>query len=305
MNCALILALAVASRPFRSVANLVVLVDNMALEAIALCAITYLLIGGLFDLSLDGTVALSGVVAGKIMEAGVSPLVAILAALVTGAGIGYVNGYAVNRMKLNPLMVTLATWWIGIGATLGMTKAIAPDQFPQWFQALGQTRALGLRVFVFYALAIVAGYSVVLHRTVTGRHIYAIGGNRRAAELCGIRADRLGIGLYVQAGLLAALIGIILCARLNAAAPQAVDGMALRVIAAAVIGGCSLSGGRGSIWAGLLGLVLMAVLTNASIMLHVSPYWQKALIGGVLLIAIATERLGRTSSSGQSAANGG
>lgn len=271
----------------------------------ALCGVTYLLIAKLFDLSLDGTVALSGVVAGLLMEAGINPVWAMLAALGVGALVGFVNGWAVNRWRLNPLMVTLATWWIGIGATLGMTKAIAPDQFPQWFQALGQTRALGLRVFVFYALAIVAGYSVVLHRTVTGRHIYAIGGNRRAAELCGIRADRLGIGLYVQAGLVAALIGLVMAARLNAAAPQAVDGMALRVIAAAVIGGCSLSGGRGSIWAGLLGLVLMAVLTNASIMLHVSPYWQKALIGSVLLIAIATERLGRTSSSGQSAANGG
>ena len=135
-------------------------------------------------------------------------------------------------------MVTLASWWIGVGATLGLTLAIAPDQFPAWFQRIGQARVLGLRVFVFYAVAIVAAYSVVLHRTVTGRHIYAIGGNRRAAELCGVRADRLGTGLYVQAGIMAALIGLILCARLNAAAPQAVDGMALRVIAAAVIGGC-------------------------------------------------------------------
>lgn len=270
----------------------------MALEAIALCAITYLLIGGLFDLSIDGTAALSGVVAGEMMTAGIHPLLAILAALATGATVGTVNGYAVNRMKLNPLMVTLATWWIAVGATLGITKALAPYGYPAWFQAIGQARLFGVRAFVGYAVVIVAAYSVVLRYTVTGRHIYAIGGNRRAAELCGVRADGLGIGLYVQAGLVAAFIGVVMAARLNASAPQVVDGMTLRVIAAAVIGGCSLSGGRGSIMAGLLGLVLMAVLSNATVLLGISPYWQKALIGGVLLAAIATERLGRTSHSG-------
>lgn len=305
VNCALILALAVASPHFRSVANAVVLVDNLALEAIALCALTYLLIGGLFDLSMDGVAALSGVVAGQMMTAGINPLAAILAALATGAGIGLVNGYAVNRLKLNPLMVTLATWWIAVGATLGITKALSPYGFPAWFQAIGQARLLGLRAFVGYAVAIVALWSLVLARTVTGRHIYALGGNRRAAELCGVHTDRLGIGLYVQAGLIASFIGLVMCARLNAAAPQVVDGMTLRVIAAAVIGGCSLSGGRGSIVAGLLGLVLMTVLSNATVLLHISPYWQKALIGSVLLIAIATEALGRKSSSGQRAATGG
>ena len=293
MNCALILALAVASRQFRTTANLVVLIDNLALEAIALCALSYLLIGGLFDLSMDGVAALSGVVAGEIMAAGINPLWGIMAGLITGVAFGMMNGVAVNVWRLNPLMVTLATWWIAIGVTLGITKALSPFGFPEWFQALGQTRVLGLRVFVFYALVIVGAYSFVLRHTVTGRHIYAIGGNRRAAELCGVHSERLGVGLYLQTGLLAALIGLIMCARLNAAAPQVVDGMGLRVIAAAVIGGCSLSGGRGSIMAGLLGLVLMTVLSNGAVLLHVSPYWQKALIGGVLLIAIATERFGR------------
>lgn len=293
VNCALVLALAAASPQFRSVANLVVLVDNLALEAIALAALSALLIGGLFDLSMDGVAALSGVIAGELMVAGVNPVWAGLAALSTGALFGWVNGWAVNKWRLNALMVTLATWWIAAGATLGITKALSPYGFPAWFQALGQTRVLGLRVFVLYAAVIVGGWSFMLHKTVTGRHIYAIGGNRRAAELCGVRADRLGIGLYMQAGIIAAFIGLVMAARLNAGAPQVVDGMALRVIAAAVIGGCSLSGGRGSIWAGLLGLVLMAVLSNATVLLHISPYWQKALIGGVLLIAIATERFGR------------
>lgn len=293
MNCALVLALAAALPQFRSVANLVVLIDNLALEAIALAALSVLLIGGLFDLSMDGVAALSGVIAGELMVAGVNPAWAGLAALSTGALFGWVNGWAVNKWKLNALMVTLATWWIAAGATLGITKALSPYGFPTWFQAFGQTRVLGLRVFVLYAVVIVGAWSFMLHRTVTGRHIYAIGGNRRAAELCGVRADRLGIGLYMQAGMIAAFIGLVMAARLNAGAPQAVDGMALRVIAAAVIGGCSLAGGRGSIVAGLLGLVLMAVLSNATVLLRISPYWQKALVGGVLLIAIATERFGR------------
>lgn len=283
--------LALVSEAFRSPANLVVLVDNMAFETIALTGVTLLLIGGLFDLSLDGVVALAGVVAGEVMLAGLDPILGIAAGLGTGALFGAVNGLAVNRWKLNPLMVTLATGWLAVGITLGVTRAIAPFGYPDWFQALGQARFLGFKVFVFYAVVVCLAASLMLHFTVTGRHIYALGGNRRSALLCGVRVDRLGLGLYVFAGLLAALIGVVMAARLNASSPLAVDGMALRVIAAAVIGGCSLSGGRGSIWAGLLGLLLMDVLSNATVLLHVSPYWQKALIGGVLLAAIASERL--------------
>jgi len=263
-----------------------------------LSALTLLLVGGLFDLSCDGVTALAGIVAGEIMDAGGSPVIGIAAALGAGALFGLVNGWAVNKWRLNPLMVTLATWWIAVGATYGITKALSPYGFPEWFLRLGQARLLGLRIFVFYAAAIVLVWSFMLHKTVVGRHIYAIGGNRRAAELCGIRADNLGIGLYIQASLLAAFIGIVMAARINAAAPQAVDGMNLRVIAGAVIGGCALSGGRGSIFAGLLGLVLMSVLSNAAILLHISPYWQRALIGGVLFIAIATERFGRKNTNG-------
>lgn len=285
--------LALISEAFRSPANLVVLIDNLAFEAIALSAMTLLLIGGLFDLSLDGVVALCGVIAGEVMLLGLDPALGILAGLLTGLVFGAVNGLAVNRWRLNPLMVTLATGWLAVGITLGLTRAIAPFGYPDWFQALGQARILGLRAFVFYAVVVCLAASLTLHFTTIGRHIYAIGGDRRSAVLCGVRADRLGLGLYVQAGLLAALIGIVMAARLNASSPVAVDGMALRVIAAAVIGGCSLAGGRGSIWAGLLGLTLMAVLANATVLLHVSPYWQKALIGGVLFGAIASERFGK------------
>jgi len=256
----------------------VVLIDNLALETIMLSALTLLLVGGLFDLSCDGVTALAGIVAGEIMDAGGSPVLGMAAALGAGALFGLVNGWAVNKWRLNPLMVTLATWWIAVGATYGITKALSPYGFPEWFLRLGQARLLGLRIFVFYAVAIVLVWSFMLHKTVVGRHIYAIGGNRRAAELCGIRADNLGIGLYIQASLLAAFIGIVMAARINAAAPQAVDGM--------------------SIFAGLLGLVLMSVLSNAAILLHISPYWQRALIGGVLFIAIATERFGRKNTNG-------
>lgn len=256
-------------------------------------------------MSLDGTAALSGVIAGEMMIHKIDPLWAILAAFATGAAFGLVNGWAVNKWKLNAFMVTLATWWIAAGATMGITMALPPYGFPQWFQSLGQAHIGGIKIFALYALVVLALWSVVLHRTVTGRHIFALGGNRRAAELCGVRTDRLGIGLYIQAGMLAALIGLVMAARLDAASPFPVDGMSLKVIAAAVIGGCSLSGGRGSIMAGLLGLVLMNVLTNAAILLHVSPYWQKALIGSVLLIAIATEVVGRKHSVANSATNGG
>ena len=131
--------------------------------------------------------------------------------------------------------------------------------------------------------------ALVLARTKFGRHVYIMGGNPEAGRLFGVQVDGLGIKLYVLMGFLAALIGIVLAARLDAAAPNVVDGMTMRVIAAAVIGGCSLSGGKGGVLAGLLGLLLLNMMTNAMVILGVNPYWQKSWIGAVLLLALVLD----------------
>jgi ribose transport system permease protein len=284
-------ALTLGTNRFLTRPNLTVILDNMALETIILSGMTLLLIGGYFDLSVDGVVALSGIVAGLAMNRGVPWPMASLAGVGVGLMVGLINGVVVALWKINGLIATLTTWWICLGFAFGLTKAIAPYQFPEAFQVLGQARVLGLRVIVFYALASVVLASVVLHLTKFGAHVYVSGDNREASYMMGVPVQRLGMALYLIVGLLGALCGILLSARLNAASPLATDGTTLRVIAAAVIGGCSLAGGKGSVVGGLLGLLLLNVLGNAIVILGISPHWQKAVLGGVLLTAVLTEQL--------------
>lgn len=289
-NIILIIIMWIITPYFFTKSNLVVLVDNIALEAIALSGYTLLLIGGYFDLSIDGIVSLTGVVAGLMMVGGIPWYIAVGASLLVSGIIGFVNGFIVVKLGINGLIATLTTWWICIGVSLGLTKALSPYGFPEGFQLIGQTRLLGFRSAVLCAIVVVIILSVVLHWHRIGAHIYASGDNKQSSKMMGIDITRLGIGLYVLVGLLSGFIGLMIASRLNAASPIAVDGMALRVIAAVVIGGGSLSGGKGSIVAGLLGLCIMHILSNSMIQLGISPYWQKSLLGGILLIAVLSEK---------------
>lgn len=271
--------------------NLVVLIDNIALEAVVLSGYTMLVIGGYFDLSTDGVASLTGIIFGLLVTNGVFWIIAMVVAMTVATGIGTFNGYVVARLRINGLIATLTTWWICIGFSLGLTKAIAPYNFPDTFQMLGQARVFGFRILIIYALLVVPFLALILHRHIIGAHIYVSGDNRIASEMMGINVNKLGMGLYALVGFLAGFIGIMTTSRLNAASPVAVDGMTLRIIAAIVIGGVSLSGGKGTIIGGLLGLSLMHILGNAAIQLGVSPYWQKAVLGSILLIAVLTEKI--------------
>lgn len=289
INVAFIAIMAFASQAFVSPSNILSLLSNMALESIALAGVTFLLVGRLFDLSVDGVVAMAGVVCGKLITSGVPWWIAAVASLALGIVVGIINGLLVMRLKINPLIATLGTWWMSVGIAYGLTKAISPYGFPEAFQAIGQARILDVKIYVWYAIIIVGVMAVVLAFTRFGRHVHVMGGNPEAGRLFGVQVDRIGIKLYVIMGLLAAFIGVVLASRLNSGSPNAVDGMTMRVIAAAVIGGCSLSGGRGNVLSGLLGLLLMNMLTNAATILGVSPYYQKFIIGGVLLLALVLD----------------
>lgn len=291
VNIIVMTVLAFATRYFWTRANLVVIIDNMTLEIVILTGYTLLLVGGYFDLSVDGIAAISGVVLGLLINNGTNWVIAIFAGLLLGIGIGLFNGVVVAKFKVNGLIATLTTWWICIGFSLGMTKAISPYNFPDAFQTLAQTRVFGFRVLIIYAILAIVVLSVILHFTRTGSHIYVSGDNKQSAELMGIDTVKLGIILYTLVGLLAGFVGIMMASRLDAASPSTVDGMTLRVIAAIVIGGGSLSGGKGNIIAGVLGLLLMHVLSNAVIHLGVSPYFQKAVLGSVLLMAVLAEKI--------------
>lgn len=293
INLIAIVLLWIFTPHFMSMDNLVVLVDNMALEAIVLSGYVLLLASGNFDLSIDGVVALCGVVAGLLMVDGVHWVIASLLSLLLAGLVGYINGLVVSKLKVNGLIATLTTTWICIGITFGMTKALAPYGFPEAFQWFGQARIFGFRILVIYAIIVSAILAVVLDYTKLGAHIYVTGDNSLAAEMMGVNTTLVGMKMYILVGLLSGFVGLMTASKLNAASPMAVDGMALRVIAAAVIGGTGLSGGSGSVIGGLLGLLLMSILSNAVIQLGASPYWQKSMLGGILLFAVLIEKVRR------------
>jgi ribose transport system permease protein len=277
---------------FLRIENFRVILDNMGLDAVVMVGTVLLLAAGRFDLSIDGVAALSGIVTGKLLvETGLATVPAVAAGLGTGLAVGLINGVLIERFGLNPLMTTLATWWGTTGVALGLTQGYSPFGFPDAFTQIGQTTFFGSMIAVYYAIVVLVVAAAVLTFSRFGYHIFATGGDREAARLNGIRVNRIGIVLYMLAGLLSAAAGLIFAARLSTASPVAFDGLALDVIAAAVIGGASLNGGRGSIIGGLLGLLLLNMLGNAAIYVGISPYWQKAISGAVLLVAVSGDVL--------------
>lgn len=284
--------MAIMAPVFVSGPNIAVLLSNMALESIAMAGLTLLLIAGMFDLSADGVVGMCCVICATLMVIGAAPVAAIVISLCAGIIVGLLNGFLVMYLKINALISTLATWWMAIGIAYGLTRAVTPYGFPDSFQVLGQARVLGTRIYVWYAAVILLVSATILSNTKFGRHIYVVGGNKEAGRLFGVHVERLGIILYVFVGFLAAFIGVVLAARLNAGPPNVVNGMTMRVIAASVIGGCSLSGGKGNVLSGLLGLSLLTMLSNAATILGMDPYWQKLIIGTVLLVALVLDSIG-------------
>jgi ribose transport system permease protein len=274
---------------FLSTDNIEVILDNMALPAIVLVPTVYLLGAGRFDLSMDGVSALSGMVAGEVMLHGGGIEWAIVAGLAVGLLIGAVNGVLIEWLQLNPLIVTLGTWWIAAGAALGVAHGATLGGFPTSFTSIGQTTTIGLLVYVWYAVPVLVIGGVLLSFTRIGSHVLATGGNREAARLNGLRVRRTGLILFIASGLSASFAGVIFVARLGAATTLPFNGLALQVIAAAVIGGSSLYGGRGEVIGALLGLLLLNVISNAAIYLNISTYWTQTIIGIVLLGAILWE----------------
>jgi ribose transport system permease protein len=286
----LIAAVGSYNSDFLRLDNIRVILDNMSLEAIAMVGTVLLLAAGRFDLSIDGVANLSGIVAGLVLTNwGVHWIVAVVLGFGTGLLVGIVNGVLIERFGLNPLMTTLGTWWATAGIALGATKGYTPYNFPHGFASLGQSTVGTFLVEDYYAVGFVVVVGIVLAFSKFGFHVYATGGDREAARLNGIKVVGLGIVLYAFAGLLSGIVGTVFAARLASAPATAFDGLALNVIAGAVIGGASLSGGRGSVLGGLLGLLLLNMLSNASIYVGISPYWEKAISGFVLVVAVGAD----------------
>ena len=276
---------------FLSLGNLRAILVGSAMEFVLVVAVVFLMVGKMFDLSLDGIINMVGVIAGLLMVAGIPWPVACLAALTAGGVIGLINGVCTTVLGMNPLMTTLATWWIARGIAFGLTQGISPNGFPDGVVNIGYSDIGGIPVVFFYAVVAIAIGIFVLSLTKYGYNTFAVGGNRLAARLRGIPVRRVTMIAFMVVALLAGFTGLVYAARLNAATPQAAVNVNLRVIAAAVIGGAALAGGRGTILGGVLGVLFITLLLNATIVIGIDGVWQYTLLGAVILIAVAADAL--------------
>ncbi len=304
---ALLILFSVLAPSFLSANNLSILAKHVAISAILAIGMTFVVLTGGIDLSVGSVAGLGGMVAGYLLTQGITiggvvrfPSVAltviltIAACLVVGAG----NGWLVAKAAVAPFIATLGTLYIARGAALLLSNG---KTFPNLagqstrgnlgFPALGQSFLLGLPLPVWIMLALFAIAFVIAVKTPLGRHIYAVGGNERAARLAGIRVPRVKIFTYLASSLCAALVGLIIASQLEAAHPATGESFELNAIAAVVLGGTSLMGGRGSITGSLIGAFVIGVLSDGLVMLGVSEFWQMVIKGAVIVLAVAVDQL--------------
>ncbi|MEV0379277.1 ABC transporter permease [Nonomuraea sp. NPDC050643] len=288
----LVVALSLLSADFLSVTNLLNVGVQAAVTAILAFGATFVIVTGGIDLSVGSVAALSAIgLAWSSTVAGVPWPVATLASLAIGVACGLVNAILIAYGKLPPFIATLAMLGIARGLALVISRG-SPIGMPEEVSRLGETVGyLPVPLVVMVIMGVIA--AVILNRTYPGRAMYAIGGNAEAARLSGINVSRQQLVTYALAGGFAAVAGIVLASRLSSAQPQAAAGYELDAIAAVVIGGASLSGGKGKALGTFIGALILAVLRNGLNLLSVSAFWQQVVIGVVIALAVLVDTLRR------------
>lgn len=241
------------------------------------------------DLSIAATLALCGMVAALLNGAGVPVPLIVATAVVLGAALGSINGLLVWKVGIPSIVVTLGTMTIYRGAIFLMTdgKWVNAHEMTDGFKALPRLHLLGLPVMSWFAIAIIAMAGVAILRTALGRAFFAVGGNPHAAVYAGINVGRTQFAAFVISGALAGLVGYLWVARYAVAYVDVAGGFELDVVAACVIGGISIAGGVGSVGGAVLGAIFLGVIKNALPVIGISPFWQLAISGSAIILAIA------------------
>ena len=258
----------------------------MVIIGIGSIGATIVIISGGFDLSVGSVMAASGMLAAFVINQGQSNLVGVVLALMLGCVIGLLNGFVIGYLRINPLIATLAMLSIVRGLAYIISGGDAVVVSNSSFLAIGTDSLFGipLTVWIFVTLFLSVGF--LMPRTHFGRYVYAIGSNSRAARLAGIFVNRWTLVFYAFSGTTAALAGYVTVARTGQAEPSANIGAELDMITAVILGGTSLSGGKGRLFGTFLAIVVLAILTNGLILIGVPSYWQLPVKGCVLMGAI-------------------
>lgn len=253
------------------------------------------------DLSVGSVLAFTGAIVAGLLKFGIEMpsydlyigftlLGGVLAGTLVGAALGAFNGLVITKFKVPPFVATLAMLTIARGFTMLWTKGYPISSLGKEFAYIGTGWFLGIPILVWIAAVIVILAIILTNRTAFGKYIYAIGGNESAAKLSGINIHQVKLWVYTLAGILAAVGGIMVTSRLNSAQPNAGLSYELDSIAAVVIGGTSLSGGRGTITGTVLGAMIIGVLNNGLVLMDVSPFWQQVVKGAVILLAVIIDK---------------
>jgi erythritol transport system permease protein len=307
---ALILVLAyfsVMAPNFLSAANAVIVSKHVALNAFLAIGMTFVIITGGIDLSVGSIVGLCAMVAGWLVLNGVDTglgytiwfntweIVGIT--LLVGIAVGFINGLLITRLNVAPFIATLGTLYIARGAALLSSEGRtfpnlsgSAEMGTATFPMIGTGNFLGLPVMIWLLVGVALGAHYVSRRTPLGRHIYAVGGNERGAALSGVKVNRVKLFVYAFSGFCAALVGIIIASQLQAAHPATGETFELNAIAAAVLGGTSMSGGRGRIFGTIIGAFVIGILGDGLIMMGVSSFWQTVIKGVVIVLAVVIDQ---------------
>jgi len=290
--CLMILALGLMEPRFLSLINILNVARQISLLCIIAVGMSYCLIAGEFDLSVGSNFGLSAVVLGLIITAGYHPILGIIVSLVVGTTIGVANGLLIAKVKIPSFVVTLGTLSVIRGVALLLTEGwpvsiYGNENIGEWFLFLGGGKAFGLIPMqaVFMAIILSLGF-LTLHKSKIGYHLFCVGGNPQASMLYGISVANVKVFAFATTGFLSSLSGILAFSFIQTAEPNMGTLMELEVIAAAVIGGTKVGGGQGSVLGVLLGAMTIGILNNGLVLLGISPFVQKIVLGTVIIAAV-------------------
>jgi len=285
------IGLSILSPYFFSVNNILNILRQTSIYGILAVGMTFVILTAGIDLSVGSILAISGMICAGLLKAGAGIFISSIAAIGVGAGFGLLTGLIITIGKITPFVVTLGMMSVARGLTLIYSKGYPISGFSDQFRKIGGGYVLGIPIPVIIFIVIVAFAWFVLNHTRLGRYTYAIGGNEETVKLSGINVRFYKTMVYVIVGMAAGITALILTSRLNAAEAIAGEGYELDVIAAVVVGGTSLMGGRGGIGGTLIGALLIGVINNGMNLLGISPYFQLVVKGALIIGAVILDRL--------------
>ena len=288
---------AISSPRFFTASNILLILLQASVTAIAAIGATMVFISGRIDISQGAVMALSAAVCASLYAVvGLPEPVAMVCGILSGAAVGFLNGYFSEIARVPAFIVTLAALFVVRGAVLmalGGQSVLLPPDGAEILRALGNGRIGGVvPVVVIVAILMFIAFGFILRRTTWGVHLYAVGSSAESAERAGIRTRRLRITAYTIAGALSAVAGLVLLGRLGAAPSELGTGQEFFIITAVVLGGVSVYGGKGELWRSFMGAAFIAMLANGLVMMNVSAYFQQIVVGLALLIALLIDRIG-------------